>query len=313
MTSYGKKCKYDNDCYSKICEMTYNNKKPITRRCVVKNNIEVIDETEKKELKFGKECEQDSDCQSNICEIKYTKNKETGDIKKDSYCVIQKPKFGKECSYDSDCKSLRCKIIYDENNIPISRKCVIFDNEPELENSSRSFGDIETDYIPDYAKGTKWNQAKNEKIFLSNDVKKKKLDGRGIIADIIIILMEIIVVGIKNIFILLIMVWKLIFFVVSFIPSLILKIRFFSFSDKYRCKDSSRCDTKSCDPRKALTIKAVWIKKLMVILFPPYGLFLSKGISSIQQILIASVLTMMLYFPGLIYAFNIIDEDEKNK
>ena len=226
MTSYGKKCKEDNDCYSKICEMTYKNKKPDTRRCVVKNNIDKIDENDsKKVLEFGKECNTDSDCKSNICEHKYTVNTSGERVDNGTLCVIQEPKYGKQCSSNSDCESFRCKIIYDKNNIPTSRKCVIFKNQPEIENESRSFGDIDDDHLPDYAKSGAWKQAKNEKVYLDDKEKAKKLQGRGIIADIIIIFMEYIVIFIKTAIKILILGWKLIFFVISFIPSLILKIR----------------------------------------------------------------------------------------
>ena len=307
MTSYGKKCKSDSDCYSSICEMTYKNKKPDTRRCVVKNNIEKISKKQNEQIEYGKECSSDSDCKSQICEPRYT-NKDNS-IEKGNFCVVQELKYGKKCSSNSDCESFRCKFIYNDKNLPTGRKCIEFKNQPQIENVSRSFGDIDDGHLPDYAKTDKWKHAKNEEIILSNSEKEKKLEGRGIIADIIIIIMEFIVLGIQTVLNLLVMGWKLIFYIVSFIPSLILKTRVFSFSDKYMCKDSSRCNTGSCDPQKSLAIKAIWLKKFMIILFPPYGLFLAKGISSIQQILVASVLTMMLYFPGVIYALSVIDED----
>ena len=51
MTTYGKKCKKDSDCYSKICEMTYKNKQPDTRRCVVSEKSKEYKKS--KELLFG--------------------------------------------------------------------------------------------------------------------------------------------------------------------------------------------------------------------------------------------------------------------
>ena len=56
MSKYGKHCKKDSDCPSKICEMTYfknNKKKPDSRKCVnpsykslnMENNVVVIDNT----------------------------------------------------------------------------------------------------------------------------------------------------------------------------------------------------------------------------------------------------------------------------
>ena len=34
MLKYGNDCKNDNDCESKVCEMTYKNAKPTGRKCV---------------------------------------------------------------------------------------------------------------------------------------------------------------------------------------------------------------------------------------------------------------------------------------
>ena len=57
---------------------------------------------------------------------------------------------------------------------------------------------------------------------------------------------------------------------------------------------------------------------LVMIAFPPLYVFLDqkrKGFPNIQKILISFILTCFLYFPGLIYALNIMNEtmNEENK
>jgi uncharacterized membrane protein YqaE (UPF0057 family) len=304
MTSYGKKCKENKDCSSNICEMTYTNNNPDTRRCVGGTKIESELGTEKK-LEFGGVCEKDSDCPSGLCEDKY--GSENGkDVIVGTFCVNQELKLATECTYDSDCKSGRCKTVY-ENDIPVSRKCVVFDAQPKIENINRNFGDMKEEDLPEFAKSKEWKAARNEKYILSDSEKAKKLQGRGIISDIIIILMEIVVLGIKTGFMLIFKGWSLIFYVVSFIPSLILKIKLLGFLDKYRCQDKTKCELGKCDPKKSFTIKSKLIRQIMVIMFPPYGVFISKGASAIKEILLTCVLTIMFYFPGMMYGLNVID------
>ena len=70
MVNYGSPCKNDSECPSKICEMTYKNRVPDTRRCVdgsKSEKSESVTDTEK-ELEFGGECQGDSDCSSGLCE-----------------------------------------------------------------------------------------------------------------------------------------------------------------------------------------------------------------------------------------------------
>tara|TARA_B100000787_G_C16196585_1_gene301334 strand:+ start:1260 stop:2186 length:927 start_codon:yes stop_codon:yes gene_type:complete len=308
MTNYGKKCKTNKDCSSKICEMTYKNRVPDTRRCVdgsKSEKSESVTDTEK-ELEFGGECQGDSDCSSGLCEPKYG-YKEGKDVNLGNFCVNQELKLSTECTYDNECKSGRCKTVYD-GDVPVSRKCVIFEAMPKIDNVNRNFGDMKEEDLPEFAQSKEWKAARNETYILSDSEKAKKLQGRGIIADIIIILMELVVLGIKTVFRILFDIWKIIFYVVSFIPSLILKIKFFGFLDKYKCTDSSKCVVGNCDSNKSFTIKAKYLKQLLVILFPPYGVFISKGISSIKEIMLTSILTIMFYFPGMIYGLKVIEE-----
>lgn len=67
------------------------------------------------------------------------------------------------------------------------------------------------------------------------------------------------------------------------------------------------CHPKGCG---AYTIKRLTLIKIITYMFPPYGVFLKKGLSGIGDILITSVLTILLYFPGLMYALSVVDDEE---
>lgn len=63
MVNYGAKCRYDTDCKSSICEMTYNQDgSKIGRRCVIQKP------------KSGKKCLHDGDCLSGRCRPFYDTN-----------------------------------------------------------------------------------------------------------------------------------------------------------------------------------------------------------------------------------------------
>lgn len=67
------------------------------------------------------------------------------------------------------------------------------------------------------------------------------------------------------------------------------------------------CHPKGCG---AYTVKRITLIKIITYLFPPYGIFMKKGLSGISEIIVASVLTILLYFPGLMYALSIVDDGE---
>ena len=71
---YGDGCKIDDDCESKICEMTYKNGKADGRKCV------------KQALKYGKPCKTNLDCFSNRCVMTYGND----GLPKGKKCVVIK-------------------------------------------------------------------------------------------------------------------------------------------------------------------------------------------------------------------------------
>lgn len=70
------------------------------------------------------------------------------------------------------------------------------------------------------------------------------------------------------------------------------------------------CHPKGCG---AYTVTRLTLLKIVTYMFPPYGVFLKKGISGIGDILITSILTVLLYFPGLLYALSVVDDSESCK
>ena len=54
-----------------------------------------------------------------------------------------------------------------------------------------------------------------------------------------------------------------------------------------------------------------YIRSLLTILFPPFGVFMAKGLKGMKQLIICSILTMCFYFPGLIYAISVINSSKK--
>ncbi len=53
-----------------------------------------------------------------------------------------------------------------------------------------------------------------------------------------------------------------------------------------------------------------YVRTLITILFPPFGVFLAKGFSGMGQILLSCILTACFYFPGLIYSLAVINSSE---
>ena len=81
-----------------------------------------------------------------------------------------------------------------------------------------------------------------------------------------------------------------------------------------------------CDPTKSRPIDLWYLRVFVTILFPPFGVFLSRGLNGILYIIICCILTCFFYFPGLIYALAVmsvsvpeideqkkVNKDKKNK
>ena len=64
---------------------------------------------------------------------------------------------------------------------------------------------------------------------------------------------------------------------------------------------------------KLLKCYDVWIfRYIITLMFPPMGVFLAKGIHGWMYILACCFLTVLFYFPGLMYAFIIMNGSSIN-
>jgi uncharacterized membrane protein YqaE (UPF0057 family) len=60
------------------------------------------------------------------------------------------------------------------------------------------------------------------------------------------------------------------------------------------------------ESKKGFCFEYTYIRYFMTIMIPPMGVFLSRGISAWYNIIICAFLSLVHYFPGLIYAFIVI-------
>ena len=49
---------------------------------------------------------------------------------------------------------------------------------------------------------------------------------------------------------------------------------------------------------------------IITILFPPLGIFFTKGFYGFGKVILCSILTMFFYFPGLIYAYIVMNNSD---
>ena len=242
-------------------------------------------------VNYGKPCYRDDDCPSKICEMTHVNG-----VADKRRCVLQQIKYGKKCNYNRDCDSNRCIMVLDANGKPKGKRCRIINGQyiPEKD------WDAEDENDPEFTRSDKWKAAKNEEYILSNTQKRIAFEGRGPITEIIVLCMEIIIYILREIVKLVYSIWKLIFMVVSILPSAIFDKGYDGFSYKNR-KDGK------CIPG-SYSITSETLVKIITLLFPPFGVFLDRGISGIGHIMITALLSAIFYFPGVIYAMMIIGD-----
>ena len=78
---------------------------------------------------------------------------------------------------------------------------------------------------------------------------------------------------------------------------------------------SSKDDLKNgtapkCDVDLSYGIDLWYLRTFITILFPPFGVLMAKGINGFFQIILSCVLTCLFYFPGLIYSFAVINSSK---
>lgn len=239
-------------------------------------------------VKYGEPCQKDSDCKSNICEMTYDSiNNPIG-----RKCVKQSKKWGNMCELNSDCVSNRCELTFTKDGVPDKKRCVVIDGlKKEAEKSIYDDGDM-----PDSVKMDEQSKKiSQEKVLLNPHQKALAFKGRGPIAKFTCTILETIIKlvldGLKALF----DIWKMFF-------KMMWGLLFGGFSGVVPKVENVRINGQ----KVASCHTSFYFRYFLTILFPPAGVFMAKGLSGWFQLAVCCLLTLMLYFPGLVYAIIII-------
>jgi len=245
---------------------------------------------------YNQKCNKNADCASNVCEMIY----ENG-IPKGRYCLNNTSgRYTKTCRISRDCLSGICSKIYDENGRFVTKRCV---KAPKR--------DLDTPFNNLFGK-----ERSNRYGILNDNTTQLKIGEAGPISEIIVKVFSII--------------GKLFGIIVydfdkcshdldsqGIMYSILMRIIgavFYGLLSKYDQgliwggiqaktydKSTNKCKANSRG------IDMWYIRTIITILFPPLGVFMAKGLNGFIYILVSCFLTMMFYFPGLIYSFAVIN------
>ena len=237
-------------------------------------------------VKYGKTCKYDAMCDSGICEMTYTDTGRAIGRK----CVVQEQIYGKKCRFNKDCVSGRCVETVDENGNFIGMRCKVIKGEV-IPPAKWPIGD---DDLPEELRASEsHNEVRKEEIILSNVQKRKAFQGRGPVSEFIVLVMEIVIQLVAKVVDILWIMWKEIFrLVYKFTFGFIQFHKIFGWWTNYTCFD------------------VTFFRYFFTLLFPPLGVFMKKGIAGFGYILLCCILTMLFYFPGLVYAIIVMTDGE---
>ena len=155
----------------------------------------------------------------------------------------------------------------------------------------------DTSDLPDSMKpDSQTDSIAKEKVILNPHQKALAFKGRGPIASFVCTVLEIILKAVMNVFKLLFDIWVMIF-------KGIWNILFGFFDGIFG----------NLTPGKKTSCgKSYYMRYMITILFPPAGVFMAKGINGIFHIIVCCFLTLLLYFPGLVYAIIIMKGSKHN-
>ena len=294
-------------------------------------------------ISYDKSCNSNKDCDSKVCELIYENDKPKG-----RYCLMDtNKKYTKKCYTNKDCMSGQCKPIYDLNDNFVTRKCVkapkidrdttynaIFgkdrsNNEYGLLNSNTiaiqagERGPITEIIITIFSilgnlfnilvfntdvcgqnrraaeskcgdpnvKINQWGQCGDspyeKRITECNAMTERP--NQGLLYGIFLSIFDLIFGGIMG----------------------NVKYGFIwgGFQKKHYNTKSHKCDKIN----SAKGFDLWYVRSILTVLFPPFGVFMAKGLKGIKQLIICSILTMFFYFPGLIYALGVINSTDKEQ
>jgi len=241
-------------------------------------------------LAHGEPCKIDTDCPSRVCEMTYDDFGNPEGRK----CLKKNDQYGKVCRKNTDCASGVCKEIFNTDGQleepPLGpRRCEAVEFKPV----KKKWPYDQKEYAPEY------------KHVNPDMVSKVLSDGKlGSIGEFIIQVTE----KIMDIFSLIIKTMVNMFLdILKSILSLFLGGRqgngpfggiFFGLIHTKGRANNGKC------------LKMYWFRMFITILFPPLGVFFTKGIAGFGKVILCSILTMCFYFPGLIYAYIVMNNSD---
>lgn len=241
-------------------------------------------------LAHGEPCKIDEDCPSKICEMTYDDFGNPEGRK----CFKHNSQYGKLCSKNTDCASGRCVEIFNSEGQleepPLGpRRCEAAEYQPV----EKKWPYDQKEFQPNYK-------------HINKDLVDKSLsDGKlGSIGEFIIQvtekIMDIIALLAKTLV-------KMFIDILKSIMSMFLGGRdgngpfggmFFGMIHTKGEASNGKC------------LKLYWFRMIITILFPPLGIFFTKGFYGFGKVILCSILTMIFYFPGLIYAYIVMNNSE---
>lgn len=249
-------------------------------------------------LEYQKKCNKNSDCESNICEMKYNGGEPVG-----RYCLGgDGSKYENECDFPRDCESNQCVKIYNDSGTFIGKKCL---KPKKLLNENTALDDL-------FGKAPPSKYGVNNEKYLNQ--RMEELGHRGPISEIIILIFNIF----GDLFSILVynvracpddfenqaLLYSLFMNIATSVYKALLGNTdgafFAGLQKKYYDKGRKQCH------ENARGFDLYYVRVLLTILFPPLGVFMARGLSGLHHIVLTCILTVLFYFPGLIYAFAIM-------
>lgn len=249
-------------------------------------------------LQYGSKCQKNKDCDSNICQMKYKDGEPVG-----RFCLEGDGKrYTKKCDFPRDCVSNKCVKIYNENNKFIGKRCLKGERKIKETSLDKLFGKT-----PPSKYGV------NNEEYMNNQM--AEMGHPGPITEIIGMVMNIL----GDIFSVLVydfrecsndyenqgLIYGLFMGIATSVFNILLGpydggLFWGGIQKKHYDEKNNKCINNSRG------FDMWYVRTLITILFPPLGVFMAKGLNGMGEMVMSSILTMLFYFPGLLYSFSVI-------
>jgi uncharacterized membrane protein YqaE (UPF0057 family) len=249
-------------------------------------------------LEYGKKCKKNKDCSSNICQMMYKNGEPKG-----RYCLEGQGKYTKECDFPRDCKSNECVKIFNNKGQFITKRCLKSKRVPKKESALKNL----------FGESPKLKYGVNNQEFLDNKI--QQMGHAGPITEVIVMVFNIL----GDLFSIIVynfrvcswdyenqgILYSLLMTVATGVYKALLGpydsgLFWGGIQSRYYDSSSKQCKANS----KGFDMW--YVRMLITILFPPMGVFMAKGLYGMKEILMSCFLTLLFYFPGLMYSLSII-------